>query len=89
MGKLQLVHEKSFAISVPPQKPRIFTDDSNEIRLKLGPYHVGETVRMRCEALGGRPMPRYHANNIEIHSCIHSFIHSFIAASHGGRTMPC
>ena len=45
--------------SVPPEKPRIFTaDDNNEVRLKLGPYKVGETIRLRCAALGGRPLPR-------------------------------
>jgi len=46
-------------ISVPPEKPRIYTaDDNNEVRLKLGPYKVGDTIRLRCVALGGRPLPR-------------------------------
>ena len=44
---------------MPPEKPRIYTaDDNNEVRLKLGPYKVGDTVRLRCTALGGRPLPR-------------------------------
>ena len=35
-------------ILVPPEKPRVYTVDNNkEIRLKLGPYRVGETVRVR------------------------------------------
>ena len=47
-------------ISVPPEKPRIFTEEGKEIRLKLGPYHIGESLRMRCEAYGGRPLPKVH-----------------------------
>ena len=46
-------------VLVPPEKPRIYTaDDNNEVRLKLGPFKVGETIRLRCAALGGRPLPR-------------------------------
>ena len=44
-------------ISVPSEKPRIFVDGNREVRLKLGPYRIGETVRIRCDALGGRPQP--------------------------------
>ena len=37
-------------IIVPPEKPRVYTvDDNKEVRLKLGPYRVGETVRIRWE----------------------------------------
>ena len=44
---------------MPPEKPRIYTaDDNTEVRLKLGPYKIGDTVRLRCTALGGRPLPR-------------------------------
>ena len=28
-----------------------------QVRLKLGPYRIGDTVRLRCDALGGRPQP--------------------------------
>ena len=39
-------------IIVPPEKPRVYTvDDNKEVRLKLGPYRVGETVRIRWEYL--------------------------------------
>ena len=35
-------------VTVPPEKPRVYTvDDNKEVRLKLGPYRVGETVRVR------------------------------------------
>jgi len=45
-------------VIVPSEKPRIFTvDDNREVRLKLGPYRMGDTVRLRCDALGGRPQP--------------------------------
>ena len=44
---------------VPPEKPRIYTvDDSQEVRLKLGPYNIGDTVRLRCVSLGGQPQPK-------------------------------
>ena len=37
---------------MPPEKPRVYTvDDNKEVRLKLGPYRVGETVRIRWEYL--------------------------------------
>lgn len=50
-------------VLVPPEKPRILTaDDNNEVRLKLGPYKIGDTVRLRCVALGGRPSPRWGLN---------------------------
>lgn len=45
-------------VIVPPEKPRIFDDIGKEVRLKLGPYRLGETVTISCEVLGGRPSPR-------------------------------
>ncbi len=48
-----------FVFLVPPEKPRIYTvEDNSEVRLKLGPYKIGDTVRLRCVSLGGRPIPR-------------------------------
>ena len=48
-------------IAVPSEKPRIFTAvDNREVRLKLGPYRIGDTVRLRCDALGGRPQVTKH-----------------------------
>ena len=47
--------------AVPSEKPRIFTAvDNREVRLKLGPYRIGDTVRLRCDALGGRPQVTKH-----------------------------
>ena len=48
---------------MPPEKPKIYTvggkkPDGNEIRLKLGPYNLGDTVKLRCVSLGGRPLPK-------------------------------
>ena len=48
----------SHCLAVPPEKPRIFSDRGKEVRLKLGPYQIGEDVRLRCEAVGGRPLAR-------------------------------
>lgn len=43
-------------VIVPPKKPSIYAgDEMREVRLKLGPYHLGDTLKLRCEALGGRP----------------------------------
>ena len=45
---------------MPPEKPKIYTvgGDANEVRLKLGPYNLGDTVKLRCVSLGGRPLPK-------------------------------
>ncbi len=43
-------------VLVPPKKPLIY-DHGKEVRLKLGPYRLGDSLRLRCEALGGRPRP--------------------------------
>ena len=52
-------HKCLVFIVVPPEKPRIYTvDDSQEVRLKLGPYNIGDTVRLRCVSLGGHPQPK-------------------------------
>ena len=53
------IHKCLVFIVVPPEKPRIYTvDDSQEVRLKLGPYNIGDTVRLRCVSLGGHPQPK-------------------------------
>ena len=43
---------------MPPEKPRIFSERGKEVRLKLGPYEIGDDVRLRCEAYGGRPLAK-------------------------------
>ena len=43
---------------MPPEKPKIYTVDGNEVRLKLGPYNLGDTVKLRCVSLGGQPLPK-------------------------------
>lgn len=45
-------------VIVPPEKPRIQDENKEEIRLKLGPYKVGDTLDITCEVLGGRPSPK-------------------------------
>ena len=42
-------------VIVPPEKPRIHDENNEEVRLKLGPYQIGQTVSITCEVLGGRP----------------------------------
>ena len=36
-------------VIVPPEKPRIFDNSGEEVRLKLGPYRLGESVSISCE----------------------------------------
>lgn len=36
-------------VIVPPEKPRIHDESNQEVRLKLGPYKIGETVTITCE----------------------------------------
>ena len=36
-------------VIVPPEKPRIQDENNEEIRLKLGPYKVGDTLTITCE----------------------------------------
>ena len=49
------VHVKwgSFFSLVPPDKPKIFDERGQEVRLKLGPYRIGDTVALKCTAYGG------------------------------------
>ena len=42
-----------FFFSVPPDKPKIFDERGQEVRLKLGPYRIGDEVRLKCTAYGG------------------------------------
>ena len=44
-------------VIVPPEKPRIHNENNEEVRLKLGPYKIGQSVKITCEVLGGRPSP--------------------------------
>lgn len=54
-----MINISIFFVIVPPEKPTIYTADDNlEVRLKLGPFRIGETVRLRCDALGGKPQPQ-------------------------------
>ena len=36
-------------VIVPPEKPRISDENNEEVRLKLGPYRLGDTVTITCE----------------------------------------
>ena len=40
-------------VIVPPEKPRIQDENNEEIRLKLGPYKVGDTLTITCEVSAG------------------------------------
>ena len=39
---------------MPPEKPRVFDERGQEVRLKLGPYKVGDTLGLKCTATGGK-----------------------------------
>ena len=54
------MHSFSFyhnVFSAPPEKPRIYDDTGKEVRLKLGPYQIGDSVKVECVVLGGQPSP--------------------------------
>ena len=44
-------------VIVPPEKPRIQDENNEEIRLKLGPYKVGDTLTITCEVGVGLRQP--------------------------------
>ena len=39
--------------SAPPGKPVILDEAGSEVRLKLGPYKVGDTLTINCEVSAG------------------------------------
>ena len=43
--------------SAPPGKPVILDEAGSEVRLKLGPYKLGDSVMIKCLVVGGRPSP--------------------------------
>ena len=45
-------------IIAPPGKPVIYSPSGSEVRLKLGPYTLGEELRVRCLVVGGSPRPQ-------------------------------
>lgn len=45
-------------IIVPPEKPKIYDERNQEVRLKLGPYKVGDEVALKCISTGGNPSPK-------------------------------
>ena len=42
------------SLAVPPSKPKIFDERNQEVRLKLGPYKIGDEVSLKCSATGGK-----------------------------------
>ena len=36
----------------------IYSPSGSEVRLKLGPYTLGEELRVRCLVVGGSPQPQ-------------------------------
>ena len=36
----------------------IYSPSGSEVRLKLGPYTLGEELRVRCLVVGGSPRPQ-------------------------------
>ena len=61
------------SISVPPQKPKIHDERGQEVRLKLGPYRIGDTVTLKCTAYGGK-------SKIEFSSSMSTFVNLFSAS---------
>ena len=47
-------HSQIFSfLLVPPEKPKIYEERGQEVRLKLGPYKIGDTILLKCVASGG------------------------------------
>ena len=46
-----------FYISVPPKKPTIFSERGEEAIGTVGPYMIGDSVALKCIAVGGE---RFH-----------------------------
>ena len=57
-------------ISVPPEKPKVFDERGQEVRLKLGPYRIGDTVTLKCTAYGGTPQKKL---NFSLTRCVNLF----------------
>ena len=43
-----------FFFLVPPDKPKIYEERGQEVRMKLGPYKIGDTILLKCVATGGK-----------------------------------
>ena len=53
----------NFFFLVPPDKPKIYEERGQEVRMKLGPYKIGDTILLKCVATGGKKIPNM---NLEI-----------------------
>lgn len=45
-------------VVVPPHKLQVYVAGQREVREVVGPFPLGTSVTLTCEATGGRPMPR-------------------------------
>ena len=52
-----------FFFLVPPDKPKIYEEWGQEVRMKLGPYKIGDTILLKCVATGGKKISNM---NLEI-----------------------
>ena len=48
----------SLLFSAPPEKPIIYDTIGDPVNLILGPYKIGQTLRVKCEVVGGKPIPQ-------------------------------
>ncbi|XP_076325658.1 protein turtle homolog B-like isoform X2 [Tachypleus tridentatus] len=44
-------------IIVPPADPLVLNEEGKEVRGTIGPYNEGETVKLLCKSIGGKPRP--------------------------------
>ena len=40
-------------VIVPPERPRVYNERGEEVKVALGPYRVGERITVKCEVWGG------------------------------------
>ena len=47
----------SLTVNSHPKKPVILDNRGREVKRRLGPYRLGQTLMVSCSVLGGRPTP--------------------------------
>ena len=53
-----IISRVKLTVNMPPEKPVITDSAGQEVRLKLGPYSLGQGLMVQCSVLGGSPRPR-------------------------------
>lgn len=78
-----------FYVPVPPEKPKIYDERSQEVRLKLGPYKIGDIVLLKCVSNGGNPSYLVRRPWVSVLSSIFNFVSKYTwdGYEHQGRPL--